>query len=76
MNNKIHYFSFLKALELILKPMITVAVDTALRVGIPIPLVDNVTLANSTVLVKLEKEFRVDANLVYVNNYLGHVFDF
>ena len=76
MNKEIYCFSFLKALELILKPMITLAADTAFRVGIPIPLVDNVTLDNSTVLVKLEKEIRVDANLIYVNNYSSHTFDY
>uniref|UniRef100_A0AC34F7L1 Lipopolysaccharide-binding protein n=1 Tax=Panagrolaimus sp. ES5 TaxID=591445 RepID=A0AC34F7L1_9BILA len=59
--------SFLKALELILKPIITVAADTALRVGIPIPLIENVTLSNSTTLVKQKKQIRVDADLLYIN---------
>uniref|UniRef100_A0AC34QA37 Uncharacterized protein n=1 Tax=Panagrolaimus sp. JU765 TaxID=591449 RepID=A0AC34QA37_9BILA len=57
---------FLKALELILKPMITVAVDTAFRIGIPIPLVENVTFSNTTNLVKLDKQFRIDSNLSYL----------
>uniref|UniRef100_A0A7E4VTX0 BPI2 domain-containing protein n=1 Tax=Panagrellus redivivus TaxID=6233 RepID=A0A7E4VTX0_PANRE len=67
MSSTIGHFNkaFLTALEYILKPMITIAVDTAFRVGIPIPLVENVTLANSTTLVALDKEIRIDANLLY-----------
>lgn len=50
---------------MVLKPMLEAAVDTALRVGVPIPLVENVALSNRTDVLLMDGGLRVASDLVY-----------
>uniref|UniRef100_A0A914CI60 Lipopolysaccharide-binding protein n=1 Tax=Acrobeloides nanus TaxID=290746 RepID=A0A914CI60_9BILA len=62
--------TFLNRMALILKPLLKVTADTALRVGIPIPMVENITLASRTSITVLERTLRIDADLLYANKTL------
>jgi hypothetical protein len=57
-------------MALILKPLLKVTADTALRVGIPIPMIENITLASRTSITVLERTLRIDADLLYANKTL------
>lgn len=59
--------SFLKVLDLILTPIIRVAGDTTLRIGIPIPIIENVSITNQTELSVGDGLVRCNADLIYVN---------
>ncbi|KAH7731411.1 LBP / BPI / CETP familyN-terminal domain containing protein [Aphelenchoides avenae] len=60
----------LSTFGLVLKPLLETALDTALRVGVPIPLVENVALANRTDVLLLDGNVRVASDLVYKDNLL------
>lgn len=65
---RISHFRLLSTFGLVLKPMLETALDTALRVGIPIPLVENVALSNRTDVLLLDGNVRVASDLVYKDN--------
>ncbi|KAI6188177.1 LBP / BPI / CETP family protein [Aphelenchoides besseyi] len=59
--------AFLDSLHLILTPVIEVAGDTVLRLGIPIPLVENISLSNRTQISFGTRAIRINTDLVYSN---------
>uniref|UniRef100_A0A915ELN8 Lipopolysaccharide-binding protein n=1 Tax=Ditylenchus dipsaci TaxID=166011 RepID=A0A915ELN8_9BILA len=59
---------FLRFFSTILKPLISVGVETTLRHGIPIPLVENIQLGNHTQVTSFDGKIRVDTDLLYVVN--------
>ncbi|KAI1721146.1 bactericidal permeability-increasing protein [Ditylenchus destructor] len=59
---------FLNTLGVLVKPVMQVAVDTSLKIGIPIPLVENIHVANRTHLTTLLGVIRLDTDLEYVNS--------
>ncbi|KAI6235385.1 LBP / BPI / CETP family protein [Aphelenchoides besseyi] len=59
--------AFLDTLHLILTPVIEVAGDTVLRLGIPIPLVENISLSNRTQISFGTRAIRINTDLVYSN---------
>jgi hypothetical protein len=60
--------SFLETLNLILNPVIRVAADTTLQLGIPIPLIENVSITNQTELRIEDGAVRCNADFLYVNS--------
>jgi hypothetical protein len=58
--------SFLETLDMILSPVIKVAADTTLRLGIPIPLVENVSITNKSELSVEDGAIRMNADFLYV----------
>ena len=69
-NNK---FSFLKTFEHLIRPVVTVAIDTLFAVGFPLPSVENITFSGWPTAPRLTtcgpadnaNELRVDADLSY-----------
>ena len=57
--------AFLDALQLLLKPLIKVAADTTLRIGAPIPVVENLMLANHTAVNVASRSVRIKTDLTY-----------
>ncbi|KAI6177168.1 LBP / BPI / CETP family protein [Aphelenchoides bicaudatus] len=60
--------SFLDTMNLVLNPVIRVAADTTLQLGIPIPLVENVSITNQTELTVEDGAVRCNADFLYVNS--------
>ena len=59
-------------MALILKPILKVTADSAMKVGIPIPLVENITIANHSLVTVLDGVVRIDTDLLYVNKTQAH----
>lgn len=58
--------SFLDTLKMILTQVIRVAADTTLQLGIPIPLVENISITNRTELTIEDGSVRCNADFIYV----------
>lgn len=61
--------TFLHTLSTILKPIIEIASGTFLRIGVPIPLIESVELANRNQLIIFDNILRLDTDLVYASNF-------
>lgn len=59
--------SFLETFDMILNPIIRVAADTTFRLGIPIPLVENISITNRTELSIEDGAIRCNADFFFVN---------
>jgi hypothetical protein len=64
--------SFLDTFDVILNPIIRVSADATLRMGILIPLVENITIANQTELSIESGAVRINADFVYVTSILQY----
>uniref|UniRef100_A0A183BNM9 BPI2 domain-containing protein n=1 Tax=Globodera pallida TaxID=36090 RepID=A0A183BNM9_GLOPA len=66
-NSTIGNFSqkFLDTFDLLFKPVLEVALQSVLHVGIPLPTLEGIKMGNASSLTVLARELRVDAELVY-----------
>ncbi|KAL3106360.1 hypothetical protein niasHT_013189 [Heterodera trifolii] len=69
LNSSIGNFSqkFLDTFDLLFKPILQIALKSALRVGFPLPTVEGIKMGNGSALTVLERGLRVDAELIYAD---------